>query len=55
MKLKINNKLLILQRKKLHYCLLLNLYGLLLCIFLYIMLWLHLLYIIIIYLYDQYG
>ena len=51
MKLTIHNKLVILKKKLYHY-LLLNLYGLLLCIFfLYIMLWLHLLYII--YLYDQ--
>ena len=51
MKLTIHNKLVILK-KILYHCLLLNLYGLLLCIFfIYIMLWLHLLYII--YLYNQ--
>ena len=49
MKLTIHNKLVILLKKKLYYYLLLNLYGLLLCIFLYILCFGYIYYILVLF------
>ena len=55
MKLKLNNKLVILSKKKIALLFIIKFIWIIIVHFLRIMLWLHLLYIIIIYLYDQYG